>query len=117
MSFKINGVDILDPTQHRWMPRNLLGISGAGQPVYSGVREYELRWQLHTIGDYYQLLSAFNTLSGTSTAVMDLPQFNSTGTYDPFYSYSGCVLREPEMGNWFNGYPTDVYLLVHNIRT
>jgi hypothetical protein len=114
--FKLNGIDILDPTIHRWLPRNMLGITGAGQPMYSGVREYELKWQLTSIGDYYQLLNAFSRISGTTTVVMALPQFYSTGTYTAF-SYSGCILREPEYGQWFDGYYQDVTLLITNIRT
>ena len=114
--FKLNGIDILDPSTHRWLSRNMLGISGAGQPIYSGVREYEMKWQLTSIGEYYQLLSAFSNLSGSNTVVMSLPQFTSTGTYEPFYAYSGCILREPEYGQWFNGYYQDVSLLITNIR-
>ena len=116
MTFKFNGVEILQPTSHRWMPRNILGYSGSGHPIYVGVREYQLQWSLNSIGDYYQLLQSFNNLSGTSTAVIDLPNFYSTGTYT-FYSYSGCVLQEPEYAEWFNGYYSEVKLLVSNIRT
>jgi hypothetical protein len=115
MGFKFNGVDFLDPTNHAWVPRNMLGISGAGHPMYSGVREYEMKWQLTSIGDYYQLLSSFNGLSGSSYIVADLPMYNSTGVYT-FASYSGCVLREPEFSGWFNGYFQDVSLLITNIR-
>lgn len=117
MSFKINGVEFLDPTIHRWMPRAMLGIAGNGHPIYAGVREYEFTWQLASIGDYYQLLQAFDNLSGTSYAVLELPTFHSTGTYEPFYAYSGCVLREPEFSEWFNGYHRDIKLTVTNIRT
>jgi hypothetical protein len=116
-SVKFNGVEILQPTNHRWSPRDVLGIGGGGHAIYPGVREYEMEWQLSSIGDYYQLLSAFANLSGTSTIVVDLPSFYSTGTYSPFYSYSGCVLREPEFREWFNGYYGDVKLLITNIRT
>jgi|WetSurMetagenome_2_1015567.scaffolds.fasta_scaffold1407832_2 hypothetical protein len=113
--FKFNGIDILDPTTHRWLPRNALGITGAGQPIYGGVREYELKWNLGSIGDYYQLLSAFTVLSGTNTIVVTLPKFTATGTYD-FYDYSGCILREPEYGSWFNEYYQGASLLITNIR-
>jgi hypothetical protein len=116
MSFKFNGVEILQPSIHRWLPRNLLGMTGGGQPVYSGVREYELKWQLSSIGDYYQLQQSFNNLSGSTTIVVDLPNFYSTGTYS-FYSYTGCILREPEYSEWFNGYYRDATLLIQSIRT
>ncbi len=117
MTFKFNGIEILQPSIHRWTPRNILGISGGGHAVYPGVREYELKWQLSSIGEYYQLLQSFNNLSGISTLVVDLPQFNSTGTYEPFFSYTGCILREPEFTEWFNGYYRDASLLITNIRT
>lgn len=115
MAFKLNGVDFLDPTTHRWMPRNLLGVSGGGHPIYPGVREYELKWSLASLNDYQQLQLAFQSLSGTSTIVAELPVFNSTGTYYS-YAYSGCILREPEYNSWFNEYYQDVSLLITNIR-
>lgn len=115
MTFKLNGTEILYPTTHRWLPRDVLGINGLGHPVYPGVREYELRWQLASPADYTQLETYFMALSGTSTVVVDLPYFVS-GSYT-FYPYSGCVLREPEYGEWFNGYYRDVTLLITNIRT
>lgn len=117
MTYKINGVEILQPTEHRWVPRPLLGVTGAGQPVYPGVREYELRWNLTSIEDYRQLVNAFAALSGSSTAVMDLPYFIITGSYTPFFSYSGCILREPEYSGWFNTYYQSVNLLITNVRT
>lgn len=116
MTFRINGVDILHPTTHHWVPRPILGLSGAGQPIYPGVREYELKWINVSIEDYRQLQQSFADLSGTSTAVVDLPYFKITGSYTPFFPYSGCVLREPEYANWFNTYYQDVTLLITNIR-
>lgn len=116
MTFRLNGVAFLDPTEHGWLPRTMLGVSGGGHPIYAGVREYELKWQLASIGDYYLLQSSFQGLSGTSNIVAELPQFDSTGTY-AYFAYSGCVLREPEYGRWFNGYYQDISLLITNVRT
>jgi len=116
MTFKIYGTEILQPSEHGWVSRPLLGLTGAGQPIYPGVREYEMRWALASAEDYRQLVNAFNALSGSSTANLDMPYFIVTGTYEPFCTYSGCILMEPEYANWFNTYYQDVTLLITHIR-
>ena len=63
-TFAVNGVDfLLEPTEHKWLPRTMLGRDGAGHPIYSGVREYEMRFQLASLTDYWQLQQWFNTMS------------------------------------------------------
>lgn len=115
MTYKINGTALTtQPTSGKWLPRTSLGISGSGQSVYSGVREFELRWQLVETADYNQLITVFNTIGLTGTISIDLPQFGAS-TY-VFQTYSGCVLREPETGQYFSTAQQDVLLIVSNIR-
>lgn len=115
-TFGINGTDFyLPPTEHRWMPRTMLGRDGAGHPIYSGVREYEMRWQLGTPTDYWQLQNWFNMMSNTGTLVVDLPVYSLSGSYT-FISYTGCTLAEPE-GAYFNEHKSDMILVIGNIRT
>jgi hypothetical protein len=116
-SFAINSVDfILQPTEHKWMPRTMLGRDGAGHPIYSGVREYEFRFQLGTLTDYWQLQQWFQLMSNTGTLVLDLPTYGISGAYT-FTSYTGCVISEPEAGTYFAEHKTDMTLIASNIRT
>ena len=117
MTYKIGGTEITtQPTSGRWIPKQPIGIDGNGHAIYPGVREYELKWQLVNISDYNQLVGFFNSIGNTGTVVVDLPQFGAA-TYT-FYSYSGCVLREPEANQYFAGAgQQDVLLVVSNIRT
>jgi len=116
-SFAIGGVDfLLQPTEHKWMPRTMLGRDGAGHPIYSGVREYEFRFQLASLTEYWQLQQWFNLMSNTGTLVLDLPAYAVSGTY-LFTSYTGCIIDEPEAGTYFSESKTDMLLIASNIRT
>ena len=116
MTYKISGVEIpTQPTTGRWIPRTQVGVDGNGHVIYVGVREYELRWRLSDPTNVAQLQTWFESVGNTGTVVVDLPYY-LTGTYG-FYSYSGCVLREPEIGNYFTEHHQSVLLLVTNINT
>jgi len=106
---------LLQPTSGRWLPKSPVGVSGDGHAIYSGVREFEIKWQLTAPSDVYQVQTFFNAITNTGTVVVDLPRF-AYSSYE-FYSYSGCVLREPEQDVYFSEYQTDILLLVTNIRT
>ena len=115
-TYAVNGTDItLPPTSGRWMPRESLGIDGNGRAIYPGVREFELRWQLISPSDYNQLQTFFSSIGNTGTVVVDLPQYGAASYL--FYSYTGCVLREPETGQYFTENQLSAFLLVTNIRT
>lgn len=114
MTYQINGTDfLLQPTTGRWMPRAPVEITGDGHPVYSAVREFELRWQLSDAESVDQLRDWFETTLLTGTASVALPS-RSTGTYS-FQTYTGCVLYEPEQGVFFNEFTTDLVMIVGNI--
>ena len=86
------------------------------ETVRSGVREYELKWQLVNVSDYAQLVTFFDSIGNTGTVFIDLPKFGSS-TY-VFQTYSGCYIREPEAGQYFAGTgQQEVLVLVTNIRT
>jgi hypothetical protein len=116
MTYKISSTELsTQPTSGRWVQRNSLGISGSGHEVYSGVREYELRWQLISTADYNQLQGFYNTVGTTGTVVVDLPKYGDS-SYG-FYSYTGCVITEPYAADYFSTYQLDVLLVVRNIVT
>ena len=116
MTYKINGAELsLQPTTGKWMPRLFIDVDGNGYPVYSAVREFEMMFQVATPEDFQQLQNAFNSLGVTGTAVVDLPTY-ATGTYT-FFPYSGCVLREPEMAEYFSEHHMNVRFVISSIRT
>lgn len=115
-TYAINGTTLsLQPTEGRWLERSSFGIDGNGHPIYSGVRQFELRFQLESMSDLQQIINSYNSVGATGTIVMDLPQWGAADFR--FYSYSGCTLREPEYGPYFEEFNEDVTLLVMNIRT
>jgi hypothetical protein len=114
--YKINGTELAtQPTSGRWIQRNSLGIDGSGHEAYSGVREYELRWQLISTTDYSQLQGFYDAVGNTGTLVIDLPKYGDS-SYG-FYSYTGCVIAEPYAADYFSTYQLDVLLSIRKIVT
>ena len=114
MTYKVNGTElILQPTQGRWMPRQMLGVDGNGHPVYAGTREFQLSWGVISPSEFNQLTGFFDAVVTTGTAVVDLPEFGAS-TYT-FKSYSGCNLYEPEVRQYFSEHQLDTMLLITNI--
>jgi len=115
-TYQISGTDLLlQPTSGRWIPRKAIRMDGNGHPVYPGVREFEMRFQLGEPGDYSQLQDFFESVGNTGTVVVDLPKYGYT-SYE-FESYTGCVLREPETREYFSQHQRHFTILVTNIRT
>jgi hypothetical protein len=116
MTYKINGQSfVIPPTSGQWIAREVLGISGSGHGIYPSVRQFQLSWQLLSTSGSYQLQQWFNSVGATGTVVIDLPKYGDAGYV--FQSYTGAVLREPTLANYFSEHIFDVNLLVTNIRT
>ena len=116
MVYKIDGTEITtQPTTARWVPREPLGIAGSAHAIYPGTREFELSWELDYPSGYNQLITFFNAIGVTGTAVVSLPQFGAS-TYT-FFDYTGCVLREPTVQEYFAAHHTRVNLLITKIVT
>jgi hypothetical protein len=114
MTYKIGGTEFtLQPTTGRWLPRDQLGIDGNGHPVYSPFHGFEIRWEVISPSQFNQIQNFFSAVNNTGTAVVDLPRYAFT-SYS-FFSYSGCVLSEPQMEEYFDQYHTNVVLLVSKI--
>jgi hypothetical protein len=114
-SFAINGTRIsLQPSTHKWSGRSELGVDGNNRPLYPAIREFEMSWDLMPVSDLAQLINA-QLASVTGTLVMDLPQWGSS--IYTFYSYSGTVAREPQVGQYFSEHVESVIWVVGNIRT
>ena len=117
--YRIADVEPPEPTQGRWLERVELGRQGDGRPVYGATRRYELRWNLASWEDWAALVGFFRQIESTGTVSVRLPAWPAAGmTTATFWTYSGCVLGEPEVGPFFaETYPTDVVLVIGNIRT
>lgn len=114
-TYAINGTNFsLPPSKGKWMQRDSLGLDGNNRPIYPSIREYEMTWELMPISDLKQIIDA-SLMSVTGTVVADLPKWGDTDF--TFYSYSGTVFREPEVGEYFVDHVTDVRLMIGNIRT
>jgi len=116
MTYKVNGSAItLQPTSGKWANRDSIGVDGNGHEIYTGKREFEMRWGFMSASEFNELIGFFNAIGNTGTAVVSLPQYGASAY--TFYAYSGCVLREPEAGEFFEEYVSDVSLLVVKIST
>lgn len=115
---------LTQPSSGQWMPRETLGVDGNGHAIYPALREFELTWDFMDLDTAHQLQDFYDDMEVTGTVVVDLPLFNSdsihhanlSDTYN-FFSYSGCVLREPEFSQYFEYARGDVKLLIVRIRT
>lgn len=116
-SYAINGTTLLDqPTVGRWTPRELLGVAGSAQPMYPGVREFELSWELISPAGYNQIQGFYNNASGVSNVTVSLPIYANAVLV--FQNYSGCTLQEPQFGDTYfaeDGYIPNVRLVVMRI--
>ena len=113
MTYKLNGVEIPQPTTGRWLPKNVVARTGRGYPIYPSVMQYELRYSVSSPADVEQIRLVYAALGLTGTVVADLPKYDST-TY-VFYAYSGCCLYEPERGSYFSEYITETVFIIGNI--
>lgn len=113
-TYKINGTDLLlQGTEGRWLPREVLGITGEGKPIYPSSHQFELRFNLSSQEELYQIQNLFDTLGLTGTCVVDLPTFDSQ-TFG-FTSYSGCSIYEVERGAYFTEHTLDEVWLIDRI--
>lgn len=113
-TFSFNGTVLTaQPTSHKWISKGEIGVDGSGRGIYAAYREYEMKWDFLSTDEFQQIYNYFQAIGQTGTVVASLPQFNATDYQ--FYSYSGCVLREPEVGDYFQNYISDVRLLIVRI--
>ena len=113
-TYAVNNVAFaLMPTTGRWMPRNLIGISGDGHDIYGRTREFQLRWGLASPSEFNQWYTWFNSIGVTGTVVFSLPQYGAA-TYE-FKNYSGCTISEPNIGEYFTENHREVAITLRNI--
>ena len=115
-SYAVNGTRfLLQPTTAGWMDRDVLGLDGNGHPVYPAPREFEIKWGLAHPADVEQIINAYKSSGNTGTVSFDLPQWGASDYI--FNTYSGCTMQEPTVGEYFNGYITNVSMRILLIQT
>lgn len=116
MTYIINGTTLdLQPESGEWQNRDTIGTDGNGHPVYSSVREFEMKWGFMSMNQFKEIRDLYNNTGVTGTSVVSLPRYGWSSW--EFREYSGTVLHEPRAGQYFEQYVSDVSLLVVKIRT
>lgn len=114
-SYAMNGTRLsLQPTYGNWQTRQELGRDGNNRPLYPAIREFEMGWDLMPTSDLKQIIDAQLTTT-TGTVVFDLPKWGDT--LYTYYSYSGTIVNEVTVGQYFAEHVQNVRLIVSNIRT
>ncbi len=114
--YKIDGTSVFTPTSGRWMPRRPVDVQGDNRPIYGPVRAFELKWRLLSNEDWSDLQIFFNTVAATGTHVVELPGFPTANQQGYAHrEYSGVTMAEPQVGPYFETFPSNVTLILGNI--
>ena len=118
MTYKINNTSLtLQPTSGRWLTRDIMGIDGNGHPVYPAIRQFEMKWDLITEAEYYQLQNFYDTLVITGSTTVEIPRYKPVSGVYTFDVYTGCIIYEPEAAEFFEMHRLNAKMLIVNIRT
>lgn len=119
MPYKINNVALtLQPSAGSWKPRDILGTDGNGHPVYPAVREFEMKWDLITEAEYYELQNMYDTLMlYTGSTTVTIPRYKPVSGVYTYDTYTGCIIYEPESADYFEMHRLTARMLIVNIRT
>jgi hypothetical protein len=119
MPYKINNTSLaLQPSAGKWIPRETVGTDGNGHPVYPAVRQFEMKWDLITEAEFYELQNMYDTLmyyTGSTTAT--LPRYKPVSGVYTYDTYTGCIIHEPEATEFFELHRINAKMLIVNIRT
>ncbi len=114
--WQVNGNVYKAPTQGRWVPRRPIDVQGDNRPIYSEVRSFELRWRIFSYEDWSELQFFFDQVLSTGSHVSRLPTYPlTTGAAYGFTEYSGTHWSEPQIGPFFETFPTQAVLIIGNI--
>lgn len=95
-----NGTGLmLPPTTAGWVEQDAIGTNGAGYNIYPALREFRMVFNLTDQGVWYELRNYFNRVGTTGTLVATLPDID--GNTFAYKNYSGVILRQPTMTEYF----------------
>lgn len=115
--YGLNGVSI-KPTVGRWVHQPV-DVDGGGRAIYPETYSFELEWNFTTFDEWWSTQDVWDGLRSSGTAVVQLPAHPASlaqGAPFQYYEYSGVTINEPEVGPYFAEHPSDMKLLISNIR-
>lgn len=115
MTVKINGTTLTaQPTSITWVQKEPKYRNGLGAPIYAAFKDVELRWDYINSAAFQQLstLAGSNGITGTST--LTVPKFVNATYVD--YTYSGCIVNAPTVGELFEEHYSGVTMIVTKVR-
>ena len=114
-TYSVNGTTLtLQPTTGNWETKEILGFDGSGRPIYPAIGEFNLTWELMSTTELKQLIDFQATVMSTGSCVVDLPKWGDADYL--FYSYSGTYPNRPSVGEYFQGYVSNVTMKITGIR-
>ncbi len=116
MPYRFDGVDlVLAPLDGHWVDQEVLGVDGNNRSIYPATRMFQMVWTLLGTEAFNQLFDQWDALSTTGSIVVDLPELGA----DPFVfrSYTGAIVDQPLMGEYFQEHYQKVTMLIRNVRT
>lgn len=116
MPYKLDGVELVtDPLDGHWVDQEVLGIDGNNRPIYPATRMFEMVWSMLSPEMFNQIFDQWQALDTTGSIVVDLPKLG----VDPFVfdSFTGAIVDQPIMGEFFQGFYKKVTMLIRNVRT
>lgn len=107
-----NGTGLMvQPTTAGWVQQDEIGINGLGISIYPALREFQLTFNLTSQGELYELINYFDQIGTTGSIVATLPAWGAN-TFQ-YRNYSGVVLKQPSMTEYFaEQWSTEVNLVL-----
>lgn len=114
-TYQINGVDFPTiPSEGSWGQRKQLGVDGFNRAIYEPTYNFQISFDALTQEEYIELYNFWLLMSSNITVSVTIPQKDAT-TYD-FATYTGCVIDEPAVGPYYQGYQMSVKIVIRSIR-
>ncbi len=116
MPYRLNGVDLITPPlDGHWVDQEVLGVDGNNRRIYPATRMFEMVWSMLSPETFNQIFDQWLALDTTGSIVSELPELG----VDPFVfrAYTGTIVDQPIMGEFFQGFYKKVTMLIRNVRT
>jgi hypothetical protein len=115
MTVKIQSTTLLQqPTSVTWNQPESKGKNGFGAGIYSAFKSCELAWDFLSVDAFNQLTTFYGLAGITGTVSVTLPKFGAATYVD--YTYSGCVVDAPTVGELFEQHYSGATLVIRKIR-
>lgn len=112
--YNFNGVDLLlQPSSAGWKDRKILGYDGYNIPIYEPTYSFGISWDVQRPEEFYQLWSFWKATSAAGSISVWIPAKRAS-TYT-FALYTGCVVDEPTMKEYFAKHLLKVEMMIRSI--